>query len=166
MKRCPQCKRVEPDDALKFCRVDGVMLISDSLSFSTEAGTAEFGSTSASTEIETSILPYKTDSGIRHAEAATTVLPVRPAPARLTSTARYALGGLTRHKAAALFALIIACGGLAYAVYHFTRASKSAAVHFQSVKLTRLTAEGNVESATVSPDGKYIAYSLEESGRR
>lgn len=78
----------------------------------------------------------------------------------------YVVDRITRHKAAALFALIIACAGLAYAVYHFTRASKSAAVHFQSVKLTRLTAEGNVESATVSPDGKYIAYSLEESGRR
>jgi adenylate cyclase len=27
MKRCPQCNRVEPDEALKFCRVDGAPLV-------------------------------------------------------------------------------------------------------------------------------------------
>jgi len=27
MKRCPQCNRVETDDALAFCRVDGARLI-------------------------------------------------------------------------------------------------------------------------------------------
>src|SRR5260370_42244159 len=27
MKRCPQCNRVETDDALKFCRVDGIRLV-------------------------------------------------------------------------------------------------------------------------------------------
>ena len=26
MKRCPACKRVEPDDALAFCRADGTRL--------------------------------------------------------------------------------------------------------------------------------------------
>ena len=36
--------------------------------------------------------------------------------------------------------------------------------HFQSMTITRVTNEGNVETAAVSPDGKYIAYSLEESG--
>jgi TolB-like protein/Flp pilus assembly protein TadD len=29
MKRCPQCNRVEPDDALVFCRADGTPLVSD-----------------------------------------------------------------------------------------------------------------------------------------
>jgi len=27
MKRCPQCNRVETDEALKFCRVDGTPLV-------------------------------------------------------------------------------------------------------------------------------------------
>src|SRR5438128_11785411 len=31
MKRCPACKRVEPDDTLAFCRADGTRLIFDSL---------------------------------------------------------------------------------------------------------------------------------------
>jgi len=30
MKRCPQCHRVETDDALVFCRTDGTRLIVDS----------------------------------------------------------------------------------------------------------------------------------------
>jgi len=33
MKRCPQCSRIETDDALAFCRADGVRLVEDSDSF-------------------------------------------------------------------------------------------------------------------------------------
>jgi len=29
MKRCPQCNRIETDEALKFCRVDGATLVDD-----------------------------------------------------------------------------------------------------------------------------------------
>ena len=32
MKRCPTCNRVETDEALKFCRVDGTVLINDTAS--------------------------------------------------------------------------------------------------------------------------------------
>jgi hypothetical protein len=32
MKRCPQCDRLETDETLKFCRVDGVPLVSDGTS--------------------------------------------------------------------------------------------------------------------------------------
>jgi len=31
MKRCPQCNRVENDEGVKFCRVDGAVLVSDSI---------------------------------------------------------------------------------------------------------------------------------------
>src|SRR5262245_21407770 len=30
MKRCPVCQRVESDDALRFCRIDGSILTDDS----------------------------------------------------------------------------------------------------------------------------------------
>jgi hypothetical protein len=59
MKRCPQCNRVETDEVLKFCRVDGATLISDSGSVSGEAGTAKFGSGALSSEIKTSVLGEK-----------------------------------------------------------------------------------------------------------
>ena len=80
MKRCPQCNRVETDDALVFCRTDGTALISDSGSVSGDAATAKFGSDPVSSKIETSILPHSTDANINRATAPTTVLPAQPAP--------------------------------------------------------------------------------------
>ena len=40
MKHCPQCNRVETDETLKFCRVDGATLVSESSGLAGEAGTA------------------------------------------------------------------------------------------------------------------------------
>jgi TolB-like protein/Flp pilus assembly protein TadD len=76
MKRCPACNRVENDDTLVFCRVDGAALISDSGSFSGGVGTPKFDS-APSTEIETSILPHTTDSVMKRATSPTTVLPAQ-----------------------------------------------------------------------------------------
>lgn len=75
MKRCPQCHRVEPDETLKFCRADGVPLISDSSSFASEAGTAPFGSGSVATEIDTSVLPHRTDGQASRSTGPTVALP-------------------------------------------------------------------------------------------
>ena len=36
--------------------------------------------------------------------------------------------------------------------------------HFDNVKITRLRTNGNARSAAISPDGKYVAYTLEEAG--
>ncbi len=81
MKRCPQCSRVEPDDALAFCRADGTALISDSGSFSGDAGTAKFGSGPVSREIETSILPHtSTAPGMNRPTGPTTVLSATQTP--------------------------------------------------------------------------------------
>jgi TolB-like protein/Flp pilus assembly protein TadD len=74
MKRCPQCNRVETDEALKFCRVDGATLVSDS-STGTEAGTSQLGSPADASEVHTSILPHNTQSNVNRATAPTTVLP-------------------------------------------------------------------------------------------
>ena len=52
MKRCPQCNRVETDEALKFCRADGSTLVSDSSSLNSEAGTAQIGSGSVAAETQ------------------------------------------------------------------------------------------------------------------
>src|SRR5690242_21477736 len=78
MKRCPQCNRVEMDEALKFCRSDGVTLVSDSSSIGSDPGEAQLDSSVAS-EVETSILPHMTDHNIDLESARTTVLPAASA---------------------------------------------------------------------------------------
>src|SRR4029079_11090186 len=80
MKRCPQCNRVETDEALKFCRADGVTLVSDSSSFNSEAGTAQLGSSPYASEVHTSILSHDTNANINRTTAATTVLAPPSAP--------------------------------------------------------------------------------------
>src|SRR5438309_3429069 len=94
MKRCPQCNRVESDDALVFCRADGTRLVSDSSSLGSEAGTAKLGSTA--TESETITLPHTSDAAMNRATAPTTGLPApstattgalaKPQPRRSTTT--------------------------------------------------------------------------------
>ncbi len=79
MKRCPKCNRIESDDALAFCRVDGTALVGDSSSFINEAGTVQLGSAAIVKEPETSILSDRTDPDINRLTAPTTVLPMQPA---------------------------------------------------------------------------------------
>ena len=91
------------------------------------------------------------------------------APTRTTSSAEYLISQINRHKTgvlAALAALVIVGAGLAYAIYHFAVRTKPAVVHFQNMKITRVTNEGNVGNAAISPDGKYLAYSVSEDGKR
>jgi TolB-like protein/Tfp pilus assembly protein PilF len=90
MKRCPQCHRIETDDALAFCRADGTALIIDSSSIDQEAGTVKLGSGPVAPETATGILPHTTDANINRGTAPTTVLPAQ-SPSSTTS-------GLTKPK--------------------------------------------------------------------
>jgi TolB-like protein/Flp pilus assembly protein TadD len=75
MKRCPKCNRVEPDDALVFCRTDGTPLVNDSSSVRTGIGTVKFSSAPGASETETSILPQTvTDADMSRATGPTTLL--------------------------------------------------------------------------------------------
>jgi Tol biopolymer transport system component len=110
-------------------------------------------------EIETSILSI-TDKG----QSAATTGSI--GTARGTPSVEYLVNQIQRHKTAALLTLlVVVCLSLGYLIYHFAWPTKPAISHFANMKITRITNEGNVDSATISPDGKYIAYSLEESGR-
>lgn len=70
MKRCPTCNRIETDDTLAFCRVDGATLVRDSI---------PQHEPTPSSEIETSILPHTTDAQGTRSTGPTRVLPTGPA---------------------------------------------------------------------------------------
>ena len=71
MKRCPTCNRVEADDTLVYCRVDGTALMSNSLSGGHEAGTLRLGETN---EAGTSMVSPVTDANIPGVTAPTTLI--------------------------------------------------------------------------------------------
>jgi len=52
---------------------------------------------------------------------------------------------------------------MAFVAYRFTR---SPVVPFKSVSLNKLTATGNIANVAISPDGKYAAYVVGESGKQ
>jgi TolB-like protein len=127
MKHCPQCNRVESDDALAFCRVDGTALVNDSGAINGEAGTAKFVSATVSSEIETSVLSHRTDAEINRPTAPTTVLPATATPSttrELTKLkGRKIVFGLT-----ALVILVLAIGGYFFFSRKATPAIQSIAV--------------------------------------
>ncbi len=77
MKRCPTCNRVESDDSLVFCRVDGAALVSISSQLGSEAETAQLGSPSTASESATNILPSTTAAGVSRGTAPTIALPAQ-----------------------------------------------------------------------------------------
>jgi len=73
MKRCPQCNRIESDNTLTFCRVDGTALTKDS--HTEDSGTIRFDSATVSGEAQTNVLsPALTNPGVRPVQQ-TSVLP-------------------------------------------------------------------------------------------
>src|SRR5215475_11748186 len=94
MKRCPQCNRVETDEALKYCRVDGATLFSDSWSIDSEAGTVQLGSSSSS-NVNTDTLAQTTAAKMYRATAPTTVLNPQPSP---STTDEFRITAKTRIK--------------------------------------------------------------------
>ena len=122
MKRCPQCDRVESDDALTFCRTDGTPLVRESGSVSTDAGTARFGSAPVSSEIETSILPHaSTTPEISRSTGPTTAL---PAP-QTQNTTRELLKPKRRRVVVVAIGLVVIILGVA-GYFYLPRSHKTA----------------------------------------
>ena len=149
MKRCPTCNRVENDETLKFCRVDGATLVSDSVPFTAEGETAQLGSASAANEIATSILPHATDTNINRATAPTTVLPGQPAPLPTKSLPRSGPGKLLI-AVGALLVIVMGVGG-----YFFVRERRERPI----VSVAVLPFENKSGNA----DSEYLSDGLAES---
>ena len=125
MKRCPQCNRVETDDALVFCRADGTALTSDSGSFSTEAGTAKLSSAPGASETETSILPPEvTDAGMSRPTGPTSVLDRQQTIGRTRELNK------TKRRKAVVFAVVaVFIATIAVSAYVYLSRKNSAAIN-------------------------------------
>jgi DNA-binding winged helix-turn-helix (wHTH) protein/Tol biopolymer transport system component len=60
---------------------------------------------------------------------------------------------------------IVVLTGFGYGLYRFTYANKKPS-NFSMLKITRLTSNGKTKSAAVAPDGKFVAYVLDEDNRQ
>jgi TolB-like protein/Tfp pilus assembly protein PilF len=144
MKRCPQCDRVETDNALVFCRADGAALISDPLSSQTATGSA-----TAATETETSLLPHSTAAaGIRRSTGPTTALP-GPSPAATTRDLPK-----PRRKTAIVIAGALAAVGIAVSIYFIM---PRASTNIDSIAVLPF------ENRSGNPDSEYLSDGLAES---
>ena len=140
MKRCPKCNRVETDDALGFCRVDGTTLVTSELSGS-ETTTVHLGPTAAS-ESETDILPHHTSPGVSRSTGPTTTLPSQQLASQTRSLSR-------RTPAKALLALgAIVIVGLAVGGY-FLFGTRRTAITSVAV-LPFEDTSGNIDSEYLS----------------
>ena len=143
MKRCPECRRDYTDETLNFCLDDGAPLV--------DGPALIDGPVTAILSTHETEAPTRTfDSPKQNAKEIAAAGPDR--------------GGIRRNTIIAALSIVILAAGFAF--YRYAFQAKPSVEHFKNVKFDRITAEGSVESAVISPDGKYIAYSLEESGKR
>src|ERR1051326_4840810 len=113
MKRCPQCNRVETDEALKFCRADGIALIIESSSIDSDAGTIRLGS-SLSSGSDTSVVPSPSAvPAINRSTGPTTVLSVTQTPGTTRELSKPKRRGLV-FAAIALVGVGVAIAGYLY----------------------------------------------------
>ncbi|MBC7899793.1 MAG: PD40 domain-containing protein [Saprospiraceae bacterium] len=157
MKRCPECRRDYYDDTLGFCLDDGSRLVDGPAS--AESATAIFPAVGLADGSPTAILS-KPPATIDHAD-----------PATSASSAEYLFSEIKRHKriiGTATLALLIAVGGIGFAVYKWGWTGKPAAssAPFQTMKIERLTSNGKATDAVISPDGRQVVYVLDDGGQR
>jgi serine/threonine protein kinase len=82
------------------------------------------------------------------------------------SSAEYIVQEIKRNKKIIIAAFVlIMFAGAAFVIYQYAPKPKPAPAHFARVKLTRITTEGNLQGVAVSPDGKYIVYTLLADGK-
>ena len=96
--------------------------------------------------------------------ASATSIPPKSLTTR-ASSAEYIVHGIKQNKKVVLVAFgLTVFAAVAFVIYQYLVKRKPPA-HFERVKLTRITTEGNLQNVAVSPDGKYIAYVLLTDGK-
>jgi TolB-like protein/Flp pilus assembly protein TadD len=151
MKRCPQCNRVETDEGLKFCRVDGVTLVTDVLATASEAGTAQLSTLTNGSEVHTSLLPHSTSGNVNRTTGPTTVLPLPPVT---TATKQLSRSGMQKVVVASIvLVVIVVCGYFIATKFIDSRRNKG----IESVAVLPF------ENKSGTADSEYLSDGLAES---
>jgi len=82
-------------------------------------------------------------------------------PARPTSSAEYLVSEIRRHRAATITALMLVVSVVGIAAYQFL-SHRESSTPFQKIRISQLTTISKVFLASVSPDGKYLAYAVDD----
>jgi len=89
----------------------------------------------------------------------------QPAPAAHTSSSSVVMDTISHHKTGAIGLAAIAILVIAAASFGiYSLLTSKAAMPFQTVKVTKVSGTRNARVAAMSPDGKYMAYVLNEEG--
>ena len=173
MKRCPQCNRVESDDALTYCRTDGVALIIDSGSFDSQIA---LGSGSIPSEIETSLLPHTTTPEINRSTGPTTPLSAAQVQGTTRELTKPNRRGLAFASVGVALVVAIALGYLYWSRTRTTAIESIAVLPFQNKSTdadTEYLSDGLAESLIfrlsqlpnlkVSPTSSVIRYKGKET---
>ncbi len=146
MKRCPECRRDYYDDTLLYCLDDGNALLEGPAS-------ADEPATAILSEPGAVATGFRPDGG--SSESPTVHL--QP-PASTGGTDPSTKRQKWRAIAAAALLLI---GGVSFAVYKFWPKPDKP----QAMKIERLTTNSKSTAAAISPDGKYVVYTVDEGGQ-
>jgi serine/threonine protein kinase/Tol biopolymer transport system component len=87
---------------------------------------------------------------------------------RPTSSAEYLVSEIKRRKrglSIALAVLVVVLAGGGYGIYRLKVKPNNPALSFQAAKFTRLTTNGKVKLAAISPDGKYMVHVVDDGGQ-
>jgi TolB-like protein len=141
MKRCPQCNRVESDEALSFCRVDGALLVSNAAG--ADAETIQLDS--ASSENATNILPHTTDATPRTSGSTIFLPTAQPASTNKAKQRRLTIA----------IVVITLFAGLSVVIY--SRFSKQPNASIESIAVLPF------ENRSGSSDSEYLSDGLADS---
>jgi serine/threonine protein kinase/Tol biopolymer transport system component len=117
-------------------------------------------------EFQERLAPSRTSDALKTAPAAAAAVRTNEVRSGFSTIADSLTIEIKRHRLAAgvvLLAVVLVLVGIGYGAYRFLRKTP---VHFQTTKVTRLTNSGKVIDATLTPDGRYVVYTLSDARKQ